>query len=105
MRLICLSALDSSITVRIVRQWLAPQDRIIDILLSDRMGTRSARHENTCAWFGSHLRSFQRSNDNTLVIIGKPGSGKSVLLGWILERLRKSPGRNGHQDVVSFTIG
>jgi hypothetical protein len=65
----------SSITIRTLREWLAPQDRTLQIFLSDRLGTRTARIEFTCEWFDVHLRTFQRNTSDVLWVFGKAGTG------------------------------
>jgi len=65
----------STISIHIIRQWLSVQDRTLDICLSNRMGTRTARHEFTCEWFECHMREFQRDGTDVLWVCGKPGSG------------------------------
>lgn len=85
-----------------IRRWLAPQDRIIQLLASDTMNSRGARDEFTCEWFQSHLLDFSRSSDQTLVISGESGSGKSILSGWIAERLERALG--GKSYVVNSVI-
>ena len=89
-----------TIDIRTVRQWLAPQDRTLELLSSDRMGTRGVRDEYTCEWFQTHLLDFVRSKDHVLAIDGKPGSGKSVLAGWILERLQRPLGRKSYNTIT-----
>ncbi|KAI9768306.1 MAG: hypothetical protein M1840_004914 [Geoglossum simile] len=95
---------DSSITIRALRKWLTPQDQTLTFILNDRLGTRTARHELTCEWFDTTLSNFQRSKDDILFVSGGPGTGKSVLAGWILERLKRSPVRSKCQESISFTI-
>ncbi|KAH0563240.1 hypothetical protein GP486_002195 [Trichoglossum hirsutum] len=96
---------DPSITIRVLRKWLTPQDRTLTVILNDRLGTRTARHELTCEWFASSLSDFQQGKEDVLLVTGKSGSGKSVLTGWILERLKRTPGRSKPQEAISFTIG
>ena len=93
----------NTVDIVTIRQWLAPQDRTLQILTSDRMGTRSARDEYTCEWFQQHLLDFIRSKDYVLAINGKPGSGKTVLSGWIVERLQRPLGRKSY-STISFVI-
>lgn len=85
-----------------IRRWLCPQDRTLRLLASDTMNSRGARDEFTCEWFQSHLLDFSRSSDQLLAITGGSGSGKSILSGWIAERLERALG--GKTYVVNSII-
>lgn len=87
-----------------IRKWLAPQDRTLRLLATDTMNSRSAREEFTCEWFRSHLLDFSRSSDDMYFITGDSGSGKSILCGWIVERLQRTLGKKSF-DVHSVIIG
>ena len=94
----------TTVTIHTIRSWLSCQDRTLEVFLSDRLGSRVTRYEYTCEWFESTLRDFQRGSESLLWVTGASGCGKSVLAGWILERLRRTSHlRNGY-DAVSFTI-
>jgi Cdc6-like AAA superfamily ATPase len=71
--------------------------------MSDRISSRHHRAEYTCEWATEHLTDFARSKDHVLLITGKEHSGKSVLAGWIADRMRNTKGRLAH-EVVSFSI-
>lgn len=86
-----------------VRQYLAPQDRVTQALMSDRISSRHHRAEFTCEWAAERLTDFARSRDNILLITGKEYSGKSVLSGWIVDRMRNTKGRLAH-EVISFSV-
>ena len=86
-----------------VRRYLAPQDRTTQALMSDRISSRHHRAEFTCEWAAERLTDFARSRDNVLLITGKEYSGKSVLAGWIADRIRNTKGRLAH-EIVSFSI-
>lgn len=94
----------TTVTIKIIREWLACQDRALDLFLSDRMGTRSKRFEYTCEWFEPELVKFKRGEERLLWVTGASGSGKSILATWMLESLRRTVQlRNGY-DAISFTI-
>ncbi|KAI9817884.1 MAG: hypothetical protein M1827_001003 [Pycnora praestabilis] len=90
----------AAIGINTIRQWLSPQDRTLQIISSNRMGTRGAREEFTCEWFQQHLLDFMRSKDNVLSINGRPGCGKSSLSSWIMERLQRPLGRKSYETVA-----
>lgn len=68
------------------------------------MNSSSARYEFTCEWFQSYLLEFSRSADDMFLITGGSGSGKTILSGWIVERLERSLGKKSF-DVNSVIIG
>ncbi|MCJ1467798.1 hypothetical protein MMC07_006423 [Pseudocyphellaria aurata] len=92
-----------SVDMATIRRWLAPQDRTLRLLSADTMNSRSARGEFTCEWFQSHLLEFSRSSDAMFLITGGSGTGKSILSGWIAERLERTLGRKSF-DVNSVII-
>lgn len=51
-----------------------------------------------------HLVDFSRSKENLFLVQGKPGTGKSFLSEWIVERLQRSEGRSVHHDTIYFSI-
>ncbi|KAI4179544.1 MAG: hypothetical protein L6R41_007781 [Letrouitia leprolyta] len=90
--------------MRTVRKWLQPSDRASRKLLGGNEIKAGSRAEFTCEWFQSHLLAFTRSRDDVLAIQGPAGCGKSVLAGWIVERLQRPLGKKTH-DTLSCTIG
>ena len=96
--------LDFSMDFRTIRNWLSPRDRTLQTILNDRLTARSRRNEYTCEWFQRQLLDFSRSNDDVLAVVGPTGCGKSVLAGWIVERLQRPLGRKTY-ETLSYTIG
>ena len=94
---------DVSVGIRTVRTWLGPRDRKLQTILDDRLAARNFRDEYTCEWFQRYLMSFTRGRDDVLLVTGEPGSGKSVLAGWIVERLQRPLGRKTYQS-ISYSI-
>ena len=87
-----------------MRKWLAPRDTVLQNLSSDRMASRNVRDEFTCEWFQKNLLDFARSHDEVMAINGEVGCGKSVLSGWIVERLQRPLGRKSY-ETLSHIIG
>jgi len=87
----------------VMRRFLAPQDTVVQALMSGRISSRHRRAEFTCEWATKRVNDFARSQDSLLVLSGKEYSGKSVLAGWIAERIANTRGRLGH-DVMFFDI-
>ena len=90
--------------VGVLRKWLGPHDTGLQRLLKDDESAHSRREEFTCEWFQSHLLSFSRSKHDTLAIHGPVGCGKSVLSGWIVERLQRPVGKKAYVT-ISCTLG
>ncbi|PSR87263.1 hypothetical protein BD289DRAFT_241997 [Coniella lustricola] len=86
---------DVHVSIESIRQWLLPQDRMLQALVTGRRTTRAPRAEFTCEWLERPLVDFARSKDRVLTISAEAGAGKSYLFGWILERLQR---RVGHYD-------
>jgi ABC-type lipoprotein export system ATPase subunit len=53
---------------------------------------------------GRPLLDFSRSTEDVLAITGPSGSGKSILAGWIVERLQKPLDKKMY-ETLSSTIG
>ena len=95
---------EAAMEVGILRRWLGPRDASLQKLLRDDESAPSRREEFTCEWFQSHLLTFSRSKHDTLAIHGPAGCGKSVLSGWIVERLQRPMGKKAYVT-ISGTLG
>ncbi|KAK5100290.1 hypothetical protein LTR70_001723 [Exophiala xenobiotica] len=71
--------------------------------MSGRISSRHRRAEFTCEWATKRVNDFARGKNSLLVLSGKEYSGKSVLAGWIAERISNTRGRLGH-DVIFFDV-
>jgi len=89
--------------VDLVREFLTPHDRITRMLAVTR-NIRKPRADFTCEWFDRHLTDFWRSGKESLIVTGQPGSGKSILSGWVVERLQAATGRRA-TEVMTYTCG
>ncbi|KAL9620471.1 MAG: hypothetical protein Q9160_005056 [Pyrenula sp. 1 TL-2023] len=89
----------SNISVDVIRHFLEPRDSVLKLLASDQFAARTKRAEFTCEWFQSHLLEFLRSSEQTLAITGQSGSGKTVLAGWIEERLQRPLARRSYETI------
>jgi Cdc6-like AAA superfamily ATPase len=72
-----------------IRKWLKPHDKTTQDILRNRREALKHRAEYTCEWFQRHLLDFSRGKKNVLLVTGPEGCGKSVLSGWIVERLQR----------------
>ncbi|KAL9111836.1 MAG: hypothetical protein Q9187_007863, partial [Circinaria calcarea] len=94
---------NTEIDMRTIREWLQPRDQALQTLLFDRLSLKSARVEFTCGWAQTPLLDFLRSEDKILAITGPVGSGKTVLSGWIKQRLQRPLGRKSY-ETLSYTF-
>ncbi|KAK0715896.1 hypothetical protein B0H67DRAFT_538659 [Lasiosphaeris hirsuta] len=78
----------SNLSLDAVRRRLK-HDRSIKGAFYDQIAESMKRAEDTCEWLKSPLVEFFRTSNKTLTITGEPGTGKTVLAGWIKERLQR----------------
>lgn len=76
------------LTLRAVRKRLQ-NDRSTKGAFYDQVSETVKRTEGSCEWFKSPLVDFFRGDAKALTITGEAGSGKTVLAGWIKERLQR----------------
>jgi hypothetical protein len=95
---------DESINIHAIRIWLSIRDATTRTYISDRAAAKARRDEYTCDWFQRPLLDFTRGRDDVLAITGASGSGKSMLSGWILERLQRPIGKKTY-ETLSLDIG
>lgn len=84
-----------------VRNWLAPQDEIVDQLIS-KADQRGKPAEYTCEWIQSHLSAFLSSSSQVLAITGPSGHGKSVMSVWIEDRLQRPLNMRNYETISFF---
>ncbi|KAL2842894.1 NACHT domain protein [Aspergillus pseudoustus] len=65
--------------IKTLRQWLEPEDRVLSDITKFTAQFAQEREESTCLWLNPYITRFLKSDQNTLAIVGKPGSGKSIL--------------------------
>jgi Cdc6-like AAA superfamily ATPase len=80
---------DASTDIANIRKWLKPHDKTIRNILRHRREALDHRAEYTCEWFQRHLLDFSRGKMDVLLVTGPEGCGKTVLSGWIVERLQR----------------
>ncbi|GCB24073.1 hypothetical protein AAWM_06958 [Aspergillus awamori] len=74
--------------VRAVRSWLTPEDRVLSNVAETVSHLAHDREENTCRWVKQALFDFVTSENKVMSIVGKPGSGKTVLASVIVDNLQ-----------------
>jgi hypothetical protein len=93
-----------SINIESLRRKLSPIDQSVKALLYGRLADKSERAEGSCEWVQGHLLEFLRSSDSIFTITGASGCGKSMLAGWMKERLQRPLGRKSY-ETISYTFG
>lgn len=78
----------AGLSLAVIRRRLQ-NDRSAKGIFYDQVSESVNRAEDTCEWLGNHLTEFFRGKDKALTITGDSGSGKTVLAGWIKERLQR----------------
>jgi hypothetical protein len=91
---------DASRDVHEVRKWLDQRTFLLRSVSAESLAHVSQYDEYTCEWFQQPLYEFTCANEKILGIEGPPGSGKSVLSGWIQERLQRRLGQKTHSTVM-----
>ncbi len=87
-----------------LRKWLAPQDSTLAFLASNRISLAGRPEEYTCTWFQPHLNNFFKNDEKVLAVEGKPGSGKTTLANWVVNRLQR-PVFGRELSTLSFFYG
>lgn len=75
--------------IKSIRQWLAPEDRVLANVAQNTSHLAHDREELTCLWLSPYLTRFLKSQQlKGLSISGAPGSGKTVLASVIVDHLQ-----------------
>lgn len=69
-------------------QFLELQDRPLQMFLD---GHNHSLTDGSFSWFDPHLTTFSLGRRNLMLVTGHPGSGKSALAQWTVEKLQLSP--------------
>ncbi|KAK0745016.1 hypothetical protein B0T21DRAFT_448085 [Apiosordaria backusii] len=77
-----------SLGVDAVRRRLQ-NDRSAKGAFYDQVSENVKRAEDTCEWVRTPLVNFLRGKEKALTITGDAGSGKTIVAGWIKERLQR----------------
>ncbi|OQE42062.1 hypothetical protein PENCOP_c004G08341 [Penicillium coprophilum] len=83
-----------------LRQFLGVQDRPLQFILDSRAHSLA---EGSFEWFNNTLYDFTVSSSPVMLISGGPGSGKSALAQWAVERLQESA-EHDSWNVIPYSI-
>jgi len=83
---------DDSTKIELLKEWLAPQDKVLAFLSSNHISLATRPEEYTCIWFQPHLNQFFKHDERVLLVEGKAGSGKTTLANWVVNRLQRPIG-------------
>ncbi|CAG8207530.1 unnamed protein product [Penicillium nalgiovense] len=85
--------------IRVIKDWLQPEDPALANVIGVTAQFAQEREESTCLWLEPHLGRFLRSQQQSLSIIGHPGSGKSILATVINDFLQQPNGGVGYESI------
>ncbi|KAF3031103.1 hypothetical protein E8E15_011667 [Penicillium rubens] len=83
-----------------LRQFLGVQDRPLQFILDSRAHSLA---EGSFEWFNNTLYDFSVGSSPAMLVSGGPGSGKSALAQWAVERLQQSA-EHDSWNVIPYTI-
>lgn len=83
-----------------LRQFLGVQDRPLQFILDSRAHSLA---EGSFEWFNNNLYDFTVGSSPAMLITGSPGSGKSALAQWTVERLQESA-EHDSWNVIPYSI-
>ncbi|PKX90746.1 uncharacterized protein P174DRAFT_423609 [Aspergillus novofumigatus IBT 16806] len=70
---------DKVTRVKTIKNWLEPEDPVLCNMTEFTANFAQEREESTCLWTAPYLTRFLKSDQKTMFVSGKPGSGKSIL--------------------------
>ncbi|KAL5045392.1 hypothetical protein BDW71DRAFT_208465 [Aspergillus fruticulosus] len=79
---------DKVTQVKTIKNWLGVEDPVLGNIAEFTAHFAQEREESTCLWMAPYLTRFLKSNQKTLFISGKPGSGKPILATVINDHLQ-----------------
>lgn len=83
-----------------LRQFLGVQDRPLQFILESRTHSLA---DGSFEWFNNIMYDFSTGKSPVMLVTGGPGSGKSALAQWTVERLQESS-EHDNWNVIPYTI-
>ncbi|KAF2771716.1 hypothetical protein EJ03DRAFT_289185 [Teratosphaeria nubilosa] len=93
---------EEHLSISALERWLAPQDRVLEMLGTEHTAFADQQAEYTCLWFQDELTSFVKSTNEVLLVNGPAGSGKTTLAGSMLDRLQRPIARRSYSTLFCF---
>lgn len=78
--------------VKSIKAWVAHEDRVLTNVAVGVSLLAQDREELTCLWVGPYLTRFLRSEQKSMSICGKSGSGKTIVSSVIVDYLQRPIG-------------
>lgn len=88
-----------ALSIDVLSKWLAPQDRVLEMLGSDHTTFTDQLAERTGLWFQENLTNFVKGSNECLLLTAPAGAGKTTLSAAITERLQRPVARQSLQTI------
>ncbi|KAJ5158863.1 uncharacterized protein N7500_008514 [Penicillium coprophilum] len=96
---------DNAVGINTLKDWLQPEDPVIAQVTEATAPSAQEREEATCMWVKPYLMRFLKGEQQVLSIIGKPGTGKTVLSTVINDYLQYSVGGARYTSILAPISG
>lgn len=90
----------TTLDIAAIYEFLDLQDRPLQMIIQ---GHNHSLADGSFAWFDPHLTAFALGDQDVMAVTGHPGSGKSALFQWTIERLHISA-EYDIWNVVNYSI-
>jgi tetratricopeptide (TPR) repeat protein len=87
--------------INALKYWLQPEDPALAHVTESIAFSAQEREEATCMWVKPHLTRFLNGEQQVLSIIGKPGSGKTVLSTVISDYVQHPAGEPRYTSILA----
>ncbi|KAJ5301736.1 hypothetical protein N7508_006599 [Penicillium antarcticum] len=90
---------DQAVGINTLKDWLQPEDPTL-AQITEMASSAQEREEGTCMWMKPYLTRFLKGEQQVLSLIGKPGSGKTVLSTVINDYLQHPVGGTRYTSIL-----
>jgi hypothetical protein len=91
----------TAVGINALKYWLQPEDPALAHVTESIASSAQEREEATCMWVKPHLTRFLNGEHQVLSIIGKPGSGKTVLSTVISDYVQHPAGGPRYTSILA----